>query len=186
MRCFEKSGFVNAVSSHYALFDPEFADRSPSKSKLENKQYMRLVENWDPFFPVEKPNWYDEYIQRYAPIQVNWFQQPYRHSPESHVYLDIRGVGLYHPKSQTNAAIAITPMADGSIYLWDVRGTRGKRGSIMARSPPGSVFYDGKGIGRNGELTNNGVVECVAVDSHLDLAFVAVESRKPLVSLAKC
>ena len=68
-------------------------------------------------------------------------------------------------------------MADGSIYLWDVRGTQKKRGSILDKSPQGSVSCGSKRRGPNGDLLTSGVVEGIAVDSDRDLAFVASESR---------
>ncbi|RYP80497.1 hypothetical protein DL769_002436 [Monosporascus sp. CRB-8-3] len=37
-------------------------------SKERGREHTRLTANWDPTFPNEKVNWYDEYIQRNAPI----------------------------------------------------------------------------------------------------------------------
>ncbi|KAJ2903458.1 uncharacterized protein MKZ38_009943 [Zalerion maritima] len=171
---FNKSLQIDDVHGRRALFDPEVPECT---AKPGSAEYTRLLENWDPFYPGEPTNWYDEYIQRNGPISVNWFQQAYRNVNFARYYLDARGMALWHPKAHRGTSIAVTPMADGSVYLWDVRGTKEKRGSVLAKSDVGSIFYEGKGKGRRDELADTGVVECVAVDSDRDMAFVAVESH---------
>ncbi|RYP41118.1 hypothetical protein DL767_001279 [Monosporascus sp. MG133] len=57
-------------------------------SKERGREHTRLTANWDPTFPNEKVNWYDEYIQRNAPIAVSWFQLPHTRDDPTRIPVD--------------------------------------------------------------------------------------------------
>ncbi|RYP62983.1 hypothetical protein DL770_009488 [Monosporascus sp. CRB-9-2] len=57
-------------------------------SKERGREHTRLTANWDPTFPNEKVNWYDEYIQRNAPIAVSWFQLPHTRDDSTRIPVD--------------------------------------------------------------------------------------------------
>lgn len=144
------------------------------------------MENWDPSYPGENVNWYDEYIQRNAPVTVNWLQQPVlRDGPES-TYIETRGVALYRPENTSDgrhgleSVLAVSPLDDGSVCLWDVTGTKGRKGAICARSRPGILYIDGPSADNSSrsKRIDSGVTECVSVDSKLHLAFFAVQNRE--------
>lgn len=169
---------------------------------------MRILANWDPCFPSERVSWYDEYIQRQGPVAVNWMQCAYdydydyggydydadvgdgdgdggkskgrrRVSAADHV--EARGVALYYPDGEeAETVLAVSPLDDGGVAMWDVAGTRGRRGAIVARSRPGILFIDGPGAdnSRRSKRIDSGVTECVSVDSRQHRAFFAVQSRK--------
>ncbi|KAK7738067.1 class II myosin [Diaporthe eres] len=143
------------------------------------------MENWDPSYPGENVNWYDEYIQRNAPVTVNWLQQPVLRDGAESTYIETRGVALYRPdngqqgRHGLESVLAVSPLDDGSVCLWDVTGTKGRKGAICARSRPGILYIDGPSADNSSrsKRIDSGVTECVSVDSKLDIAFFAVQNR---------
>ncbi|KAM7194268.1 hypothetical protein V8F20_008015 [Naviculisporaceae sp. PSN 640] len=181
----------------------------PTLTNLERER-TRIMANWDPGFPGERISWYEEYIQRHAPIAVNWFAlpRPQRdYDPDQMIvegdYIEARGMALYRPDDHrddgrngnsgrtTEALIAVSPLDDGSVCLWDVNGTREdskrRRGAIIAKSRPGILFIDGPGTDNSlrSKRVDSGVTECVSVDSWHDRAFFAVQSRLIEVDLQR-
>ncbi len=154
-----------------------------------DRERTRILANWDPCFPRERISWYDEYIQRHGPIAVNWFQQPRTEDQPGGIdYVEVRGVALYRPDNPRETPnggaerlLAVSPLDDGSVCLWDVNGWKGgKRGAVVAKSRPGILFIDGPGAdnSRRSKRVDSGVTECVSVDSQQHKAFFAVQSRK--------
>ena len=154
---------------------------APSTAEARERERVRITANWDPCFPSERVSWYGEYVQRHGPVAVNWLQNAYdsdggRGGAADRV--EARGVALYYPDGE--AVLAVSPLDDGGVCLWDVGGTRGGRGKIVARSRPGVLFIDGPGAdnSRRSKRIDSGVTECVSVDSWQHRAFFAVQSRK--------
>ncbi|KAK3987047.1 hypothetical protein QBC44DRAFT_246778 [Cladorrhinum sp. PSN332] len=163
--------------------------------------------NWDPIFPGEKVSWYNEYIQRHGPAQINWLQLPYQigHSGDdqdsgngksSADFVEARGLALYYPDAPAEAegspgakgrVLAVCPLDDGGVCLWDVGGGSfgKKKGAIVARSKPGILFIDGPRAdnSRRSKRVDSGVTECVSVDSWRHIAFFAVQSHLIQVDL---
>jgi hypothetical protein len=49
--------------------------------------------------------------------------------------IKVRRAGIFNPPSTHDKTIRlVSPIDDGSIYIWDVRGHAGNRGRIIARS----------------------------------------------------
>lgn len=142
--------------------------------------------NWDRSFPGENVNWYDEYIQRNAPITVNWLQQPVLREGIESTYIETRGVALYTPdngqqgRQGLETVLAVSPLDDGSVCLWDVTGTKGLKGAICARSRPGILYIDGPSADNSSrsKRIDSGVTECVSVDSKQHKAFFALQNRE--------
>ncbi len=158
---------------------------SDAESKERERERVRIMANWDPGFPSERLSWYDEYIQRHGPIAVNWTQCAYDEAAGAGAgpsdFVEARGVALYYPDGPAGETVlAVSPLDDGGVCLWDVGGTRGRRGAIFARSRPGILFIDGPGAdnSRRSKRIDSGVTECVSVDSRQHRAFFAVQSRK--------
>lgn len=139
--------------------------------------------NWDPAYPGERVSWYDEYMQRNGPVCVNWLETPRVHDRGRDAMTEVRGVALYTPHGGDDGRgtmLAVSPLDDGSVCLWDARGTRGRRGGIMARSKLGILGLDGLGS-RNGSRSakvDTGAIECVSVNHNDHRAYFAVKSRK--------
>ncbi|KAI6089759.1 F-box domain-containing protein [Hypoxylon rubiginosum] len=148
-------------------------------SRRREREYIRIAANWDPTFPNENTNWYNEYIQRYGPIAVSWFEQPQVQHGSLKDAIDVSGAALYKPSSSGNELFAVSPLDDGSVCLWDVKGTRSKKGAILSKSGPGLLCTDGPGadLSRRSKMINTGMTECVSVDSRSHKAFFAVQSH---------
>jgi hypothetical protein len=166
-------------------------DESVDLKTLSNER-IRIRANWDPVFPGEQVNWYDEYIRRHAPISTSWLQQPRnRESPERE-YLEVRGVALYSPPDDPESTLAVAPLDDGSLCLWDVSGTRGRKGAIWQRSKPGILSVDPHpqvGPSRRSKMVSTGVTECISIDNLRKRAYIAVQSgmaETPSPSLFVC
>jgi hypothetical protein len=147
--------------------------------KEKSNEKIRIMANWDPSYPNEKVRWYDEYIARNAPISTSWMQQPRHRESAEHEYLEARGMAIYRPPGEEDAALIIAPLDDGSLCLWDVNGTRGRKGALVGRSKSGilSVDKDSKPQdGRRSKMINTGVTECISIDSAQNRAYVAVQS----------
>lgn len=135
--------------------------------------------NWDPSYPDEKVHWYDEYIARNAPISTFWLQQPRNRESAEHEYLEVRGMGLYTPAGEDDATLVVAPLDDGSVCVWDLSGTKGRKGGIIARSKSGLISVDPNSqdaTGKRSKMINTGVTECVSVDSVRNRAYFAVQS----------
>ncbi|KAI0457474.1 hypothetical protein F5B21DRAFT_464533 [Xylaria acuta] len=153
-------------------------------SRKRQREYLRIAANWDPTFPGEKTNWYNEYIQRHGPVITNWFERPQSEGPTADT-TDVRGIALYRPSEAENQLFAVSPLDDGSICLWDVKGSRAKRGSILSKSRPGLLWHP-EGISSVKKSTRSidrGIIECVSVDNHRHTAFFALGNNLVEVDL---
>lgn len=97
--------------------------------------------------------------------------------------IESRGVALYNPYEGNDGEgtmLAVSPLDDGSVCLWDIKGTRGKQGGIVGRSKPDILFIDGPSgqNQRRSKRIDTGVTECVSVNHHSHRAFFAVQSRE--------
>ncbi|OAQ97935.1 hypothetical protein LLEC1_05254 [Akanthomyces lecanii] len=168
---------------------PESPDRVVPESAppINDRKHRRWrkqdMANWDPSFPTERVSWYDEYIQRYGPACISWLQTPRIRDREVEAIIEARGVALYNPfdgRDGDATMLAVSPLDDGSVCLWDIQGTRGKQGSIVGRSKPDILFIDGPSgqNQRRSKRIDTGVTECVSVNHQNNKAFFAVQSRE--------
>ncbi|KAI1119250.1 hypothetical protein F5Y14DRAFT_397153 [Nemania sp. NC0429] len=147
--------------------------------RKRKREYARIAANWDPTFPGEQTNWYHEYIQRHGPVVTNWFERPQAPKGSTDLAIDVRGVALYRPYELENQLFAVSPLDDGSICIWDVKGSKAKKGSILSKSSPGLLWY-AQGMHKSIE---RGIIECVSVDNQRHAAFFAVENNLVEVDL---
>lgn len=122
-----------------------------------------MMANWDPSYQDEKVDWYTEFIHRTAPISVRWFQKPLKQGGGTEPPLEARGIGAHYLSGSENSEMTIAPLEDGSVCLWDVKGT------IIGRSPEGSLH----GIGR--DSASCAITDGVSVNSDMNRAFIAVD-----------
>lgn len=139
--------------------------------------------NWDPVCPGERVSWYDEYIQRQGTACVNWLEIPRVKEGSFFNPIDARGVALFNPNNGDDGLgtlLAVSPLDDGSVCLWDVNGSKGKQGSIIATSAPEILFMSKSGDNqlRRSKRIDSGVTECVTVNNNANRAFFAVQSRE--------
>ena len=152
--------------------------------QARKKQRYTDIANWDPVYPGEPVLWFNEHVHRYSPATTNWMQQPCVRDGNVEDRLDVLGVALYNPPNDPGSAFAVSPLDDGSICLWDLKGHRGTRkGAVVAKSQPGILHIDGPGtVGRSRKI-DTGVVECISVDSQRGSAFVGVQGHLMEVDL---
>ncbi|KAI9761294.1 MAG: Ubiquitin-conjugating enzyme E2 11 [Chaenotheca gracillima] len=150
----------------------------------------RAIASWDPSYPGERVDWYQEYIHRHGPISFRWLQQPFYGKRSSRQILETRGMACLGNDTEYEArqdTTMVAPLDDGSVCLWDVWGhsfeSGGRAGKILARSKSGLLSVrDSPFLHRNdrsstrAEMTSTGVVECVSVDNHRKRAYFAVQS----------
>lgn len=119
--------------------------------------------NWDPSYQAEKVDWYTEFIHRTAPICIKWFQKPLKEGGGTESLLEVRGIGAHYLPGSEDLEMTIAQLEDGSVCLWDVKG------SIIGRSAEGSL----RGIGRKDSTC--GITDGISVNSDMNRAFIAVE-----------
>jgi hypothetical protein len=147
--------------------------------KAKANERIRIMANWDPSYPEEKINWYQEYIQRCGPISVSYLEQPRNREHSLKEPMEIRGVGVYNPPSNDGASFVVGPLDDGSICLWDVSGRSETYGKIVGRSAKNTISDPGSNPeAARSRMINTGVTECVSIDSCGGRAYIAVQSGK--------
>jgi hypothetical protein len=149
--------------------------------KEKSNEKIRIMANWDPSYFNERVHWYDEYIARNAPISTSWMQQPRNRDSAQHEYLEAKGMAVYRPPGEADATLVVAPLDDGSLCLWDMKGTRGRKGAIVGRSKSGLLSVDKNPKseeGRRSKMISTGVTECISIDSAQKKAYVAVQSGK--------
>ena len=140
--------------------------------------------NWDPSFPGETVSWYDEYIQRAGPTSVNWLQAPRFRDPGVEAIIEARGVALYSPYDGDDGVgtkLAVAPLDDGSVCLWDVNGTRGRQGGILSKSQEDLLYMDGsheRTERLRSQRIDSSIADRVSVDNQNHRAYFAVQSRE--------
>ncbi|KAL6152897.1 hypothetical protein ACJQWK_03908 [Exserohilum turcicum] len=168
--------------------DAPGADAQHERSREKRRQ--ALIANWDPSYPAEKVNWYQDFIQRHAEERIGWFQDagtevrddgdPRREATGAGILFD--GDGL--------ADKLIAPLDDGSITIWDASASSDHQGKIVAKSDIGLLPAKGSDLDLDTRLTQSqaimtetGAVECVSIDSKLNKAFFAVQNTLNEVDL---
>ncbi|KAK9416472.1 putative F-box domain-containing protein [Seiridium unicorne] len=195
LRCHEESSFLEAIrrrrglrflDEHEPLVsavlgaqtpDPNTSAPCTSRNDVENER-IRILANWDPTFTGENVNWYNEYLQRHGPAVVNWFERPQIRDGDMRAAIEVKGAALYRPSQETAALFAVAPLDDGSVCLWDVKGSeRSKKGSILSKSREGLLRLDSPVLSSRSRMASIGITECVSVDSSRNKAFFAVQSH---------
>ncbi|KAK7935246.1 Myosin-1 [Apiospora marii] len=59
------------------------------------REIQQITANWDPSYPGESINWYNEYIYRNSPIAVSWFERPQVRDGGLKDTIEVKGVGVY-------------------------------------------------------------------------------------------
>jgi hypothetical protein len=150
-----------------------------------NKEKKRqvLIANWDPSYPDEKVNWYEDFIQRHAEQKISWFQQAGSEKGEGReVRREATGAGILFDQDGL-ADKLIAPMDDGSISIWDVCASSERQCNLVAKTDIGLLPNKGADLDHDTRLTQSqaimtetGAVECVSIDSKLKKGFFAVRN----------
>lgn len=172
-----------AASDTPAEASDNLQDHDSQSHERTLAQLAQDMLNWDPAFPSEHVSWYDEYIQREGPASVNWLQTPRMMERGAEAIIESHGVALYSPFNGDDGdgtMLAVAPLEDGSVCLWDVKGTRGRQGGILSKSKPDILFIDGPGEQnkKRSKMIDSSIADRVSVDNHNHKAYIAVQSRR--------
>jgi hypothetical protein len=154
-----------------------------------SKDRARAVANWDPGYPTEEVDYYQEYVHRHGKISLNWFQTPTTHNGARSRQSELGGMGLFEEYSgdQIRQNLLVAPIDDGTVGLWHIHDSNhhepeNQSGRLAARSRAGVLRsvqqptftpWSINPIQENFPGTG-GVVECVSVDSRQKRAYFAV------------
>jgi len=166
---------ANALSDHpsndsgQAAVDPEAEER---------QQRNRALANWEPGYPGEKIDYYEEFIQRHAEITCDWIDVP-RSTNDREKIREAIGVGVLEDDGSGSKHI-VAPLDDGSVCIWDVsaRSTidRGGCGRLVGHSGPGHLTGRSEVSASHAMMTETGAVECMSIDSQSQMAYFAVQN----------
>ncbi|KAI4920873.1 hypothetical protein J4E85_008988 [Alternaria conjuncta] len=185
---------IRAADTLANTFDTSIHDESaPSaESQQERNQEKRrqaLIANWDPSYPDEKVNWYQDFIQRHAEQKISWFQDAGTDKDEGAIRREATGAGILFDDDGL-ADKLIAPLDDGSISIWDASASSDRQGKMLAKSDIGllpgrgsDLDYDTRLTQSQAIMTETGAVECVSIDSKLHKGFFAVKNALNEVDL---
>ncbi|KAG9256057.1 F-box domain-containing protein [Emericellopsis atlantica] len=198
--CFDESAWRQQLANRraaaaraYAPDDDAHADdedepanglpADAQRQQTQRAQRLQDMANWDPSYPGEKLSWYNEYIQREGPASVNWLEAPRLSDRGLEAIIEARGVAMYAPHDGSDGIgtkLAIAPLDDGSVCLWDINGTRGRKGAILARGAP-EMLYSESTAGQCGraraEKIDSSIADRVVVDNTHHKAYIAIQNN---------
>ncbi|KAE9968515.1 hypothetical protein EG328_002390 [Venturia inaequalis] len=201
-KCFEESyqerrrqRFMNMATNEpaYAPLIQAILDLNGSADaarKLVMNEKARALANWDPAYPCEKINYYEEYIHRHAPIAVSWFETLKEGLGEEKEERISTGMGILYEDDMSIASKLVAPLDDGSVGIYDLRNKE-SRGRLFARSSHFSLtghdrqLDDEQNLSRSKALmTETGAVECVSIDSGSQRGYFGVMNTVVEMDLA--
>jgi hypothetical protein len=196
--CFEDSPWRQQLANRRAAARPRASDdqlrvdddREPvdilqthaQQQLTQRAQRLQDMANWDPSYHGERVSWYNEYIQREGPASVNWLEAPRLNDRGLEAIIETRGVAMYAPHDGSDGIgtkLAVAPLDDGSVCLWDINGSRGRKGAILARGPP-EMLYSESTAGQCGraraEKIDSSIADRVVVDNTHHKAYIAIQN----------
>lgn len=140
---------------------------------------QRSLANWEPGYPGEQLDYYEEFIQRHAPVRMDYLTLPKTPGLDKEAQTTATGVGIMNDEGGSH--LAVSPLDDGSVCIWDLTtrstttcGGGGKllgqsRRGLLSGQPPDATSAS------HTIMTETGAVECVAVDSYAKKGYFAVQ-----------
>ncbi|KAI6862686.1 hypothetical protein KC323_g5344 [Hortaea werneckii] len=158
--------------------------RAASDPQAEAKaQRQRAFANWEPAFPDERLDYYDEFIRRHAPIRVGWLDLPKaQQNADREEVREATGIGTLDDPDNGSVRNLVAPLDDGSICIWDVsrRSTvdYAGGGKLLGQSTPGLLTgqHPNSTAESHNIMTETGAVECVSIDNEAKKGYFAVQS----------
>ncbi|KAK3713379.1 hypothetical protein LTR37_008571 [Vermiconidia calcicola] len=145
-------------------------------------QRHRALTNWEPGYPDEQLDYYDEYIHRHAAINVGWLTMPIADGSDKEFKQQATGMGTLVDAQIDRPSHVVAPLDDGSICIWDIsaRSTFGYGGGgrLIAQSKRGLLSGQEAEATADSHIimTETGAVESVAIDSTSRKGYFAVQS----------
>jgi hypothetical protein len=134
--------------------------------------------NWEPGFPGENMDYYEEYIHRHADVNINWIDLPNESGKDRREMREATGIGILSDGGSGSQHM-ISPLDDGSICVWDVtaRSTMDSGGSARLVGQSMSGLLTGRATPDKSHtlMTETGAVECVSINSSSKRGYFAVQ-----------
>jgi hypothetical protein len=139
----------------------------------------RALANWEPGYPGESVNYYEEYIHRHADVIIDWIDLPNQGRGDKREVREATGMGILND-CENGAQNLISPLDDGSVCVWDVTArstaSKGGRGGLVGQSSPGLLTGNVSSDRSHALMTETGAVECVSIDSHASKGYFSVQN----------
>lgn len=159
-----------------------------------NTARSRSLASWDPRYPGDDIDFYQEYIHRYAPIApATWLDLPKDRINGANWAHEATGFGTLRD-STGEVSELVAPLDDGSVCVWDVSkdadGDNTGTIRLAGRSPAGlltglsdgsdhaTIATESKNI-----MTEVGAVDCVSINSSSKRGLFAVQNDLQEVDL---
>ncbi|SMY23424.1 unnamed protein product [Zymoseptoria tritici ST99CH_1A5] len=144
----------------------------------------RALANWEPGYPTERLDHYDEFIARHAPVNIGWLNLPGTKDD----FKEATGLAVLHDPASTHA---VSPLSDGSISVFDLSARtthhpNGGGGRLLAHSAPGLLTglpLTAAAEHHHAIMTSTGAVESVSINSSSRRGFFAVQQHLHEVDL---
>jgi hypothetical protein len=171
---------VNAISS---LPGAAVASGAPPSTTIpdttDRTQRSRALANWEPGYPGEKIDYYEEYIHRHADVNIDWINLPNSGSGDKREIREATGIGILS-KNGDGTHHLVSPLDDGSICVWDVtaRSTSSDAGKarLVGQSSAGLLTGNASSDRNHSLMTETGAVECVSIDGNASKGYFAVQN----------
>ncbi|KAK6428772.1 hypothetical protein LTR95_015083 [Oleoguttula sp. CCFEE 5521] len=171
------------------LDSPTITDeRQSDPAATERQQWQRALANWEPGYPGERIDYYEEFVQRHADINVDWIRLPKPQTNDKETLREANGVALLDFRSDPGQQHVVAPLDDGSVCIFDIYShstlESGGGGRLLLRSKPGLLTGRDDPNESHSIMTETGAVECVSVESSIQKGFFAVQSTLQEVDLS--
>lgn len=103
----------------------------------------RALTNWDPSYAAERVNFYQEYIQRHAPIWLDWFREEDQNREGT--LPEAVGAAILN-EHESNDQRLLVPLEDGSICIYDLGSsslTHSCKTRLLHQTRRGHLFHTG-------------------------------------------
>lgn len=169
---------VNAISSLPGISSTSRVSSGTTDSRCTDRvQRNRALANWEPGYPSEDIDYYEEYIHRHADVNVDWINLPNTGGGDKREVREATGMAIL---SNNGSQSIVSPLDDGTVCVWDVttRSTTfdGGRAKLLGHSSAG-LLTGSASLDRSHKLmTEIGAVECVSIDSSASKGYFAVQN----------
>ena len=145
-------------------------------------QRNRALVNWEPGYPDERLDYYEDYVHRHAPINISWLKQPKTQLSDKDAQPEATGIATIRENDATAPHQVVVPLDDGSICIWDISKastySSGGGGRLLGQSKRGLLtgLSEDATIENHIIMTETGAPESVAVDSTSRKGYFAIRT----------
>jgi hypothetical protein len=146
---------IRAADNLSNTFDTSVHNESAPSAEVqqernEGKRRQALIANWDPSYPDEKVDWYEDFIQRHAEQKISWFQDAGSEERDhGGIRREATGAGILYD-SDGLADKLVAPLDDGRISIWDASASSERQGKLITKSDIGLLPGHDDGDRRSG------------------------------------